>query len=183
MTTFSTKSRIFLLSFLLALVSVSLLSCGRTITKEDVESQAEDAKEELQKAREETRKAFEIKHDYLRQEQQKLIDRLQNRINDLNDELARLRSVAEQSGDIAISDVNAAISKVELEKNRVELILKDIQNTSITGWDNVSRDINASIANIDAKIDQMIDDLRKMDVLIQSQSDTTLTNGQMNNVE
>ncbi|CAN5364464.1 hypothetical protein BH23BAC1_BH23BAC1_20220 [soil metagenome] len=162
-----------LLLTLLFAVSIISTGCDRTISKEDVETQAEDAKRELQKAREETKKAFEIKHDYLRQEQQKLIDRLEARVNELNGELNRLQSVAEQSGDIAISDVNAAMSKVEQERRRVEQQLVQVQNTPIIRWDDVSRDVNASVATIERSIDEMIDDLRRLDIEIKTQQDTT----------
>lgn len=149
------------------------MSCDNTLSKEDVESQADDAKEELRKAREEVKKAFEVKHDYMRQEQQKLIDHLESRSQELTNELSRLRSVAEQSGEIAIRDVNAAIVKVEQEKNRVDQQLAEVRNTNIVRWEDVSRDVNESIASIEATIDQMVDDLRNMDVLIQTHGDTT----------
>ncbi|MDQ3394987.1 MAG: hypothetical protein M3512_12850 [Bacteroidota bacterium] len=151
-----------------------LISCNKTLTKEDVESQANDAKEELQKAKEEVKKAFDVKHDYMKQEQQKLIDHLEGRSKELNNELSRLRNVAEQSGEIALSDVNAAIVKVEQEKNRVDQQLVELNNTNIVRWEDVSRDVSESIVSIESTIDQMVDDLRKMDILIQTHSDTTV---------
>lgn len=153
--------------------SVLFFSCDKTVTKEDVQSQADDAKEKLQKAREEVKKAFEVKHDYMKQEQQKLVDHLESRSEELNNELKRLRSVADQSGEIALNDVNTAIGKVEREKNRVDQQLVEVKNTNIVKWEDVSRDVNESIASIETNIDQMVEDLRKMDVLIQTHGDTT----------
>lgn len=146
--------------FFIILISLIAVSCGRALTKSDIQDDLEDARDATRKAQEKSQEAIEDRQQFYADYKLTRVRALEDRTKQIDKRIDDLQKTAKKSAnDAAVKDMQSAIDELEKEKKEINRNINRVQSLQERDWTQSSEAISAAVKQIEAELDKLTQSL------------------------
>lgn len=140
----------------IGIISISVTSCSKPITRDKVSDNIEDARDATEEAKEATLKALEAREQLYVDYRETKIEELEDRIDNIDKSIKDLQKSSKDSENRgAENNISSAIAELETERNNLRREIDNVNAIQQRDWSTSYENVNRAILQLEQEIQKL----------------------------